>query len=592
MLEDFGRDLLVEIEGADSSQTDGAPGLTRYVFDLLTETSDHDDLTCRHAEQVDHYRDEVIWALDGYDLHEEDDDERVRVDLFIAHNVDGAARQVTHAELAPVFRRVRAFAAAARQGEIYEGQDPEIVDVARVIAQSKALQEINLIVITNGVLTGTPDRSADVIDNVAVKRRVLDLNAIRRLRQPEAIAVDFGTSAQVGIPCVQLPATNEVYRSYLAVVPGSFLAEQYTKFSQRLLEGNVRSYLRASGKVNKGILKTIREEPHMFFAYNNGITATADEIAVEQAPGGGLTLVRCTNLQIVNGGQTTVSLYQAKRRKIPLDGVHIAMKISQVVARDRAADLVQCISVFANSQNKVNFSDLGANQPFHVRLQKLAEREVPRASGDAPKGGPDDDHRKRWYYERMRGQYAQDLSRLTPAKKRDFEARFPKPHVLAKTDVARHMMIWRGVPHFVCFGNEKNYGRFLEWAQKEGWLDEKGPKPDAQWFHELVAKVLLTRSCDAAAKTLNVSGYKVNIVAYTVALLSHLHAKEVDLEEIWQRQEVPEAVMEWFKAAIPTVRDHINKPPVDGMNHGEWSKKEDCWKRLIDGPFNFPRLSA
>lgn len=386
---------------------------------------------------------------------------------------------MTYAELAPVFK-VRAFAAAARQGGA-EGQDPEVVNVARSIAKAKALQEINLVVVTNGVLTGPPDRSADAIDGISVRRRVLDLNAIRRLRQPETIAVDFGAGGQVGIPACSSPATNEVYRSYLAVVPGAFLAEQYAKFSQRLLEGNVRSYLRASGKVDKGILKTIREEPHMFFAYNNGITATADGIMVEQMPGGGLSLVRCTNLQIVNGGQTTVSLYQARRRKISLDGVHIAMKISQVVARDRASDLVQSISVYANGQNKVSFSDSGrATLPCSPSEARRARG--PEGEWRGTEGWAGADHRARWYYERMRGQYAQDLSRLAPAKKRDFEKRFPKKRVLSNGTFARHMMIWRAVPHLVSFGNEKNYGRFLEWAGKEGWLDEKGTKPDVPWF--------------------------------------------------------------------------------------------------------------
>ena len=66
----------------------------------------------------------------------------------------------------------------------------------------------------------------------------------------------------------------------------------------------MRSFLQARGKVNQGIRNTIRDEPHMFFSYNNGLSATADAIEVEQTDLG-LRLVRADNLQIVNGGQTS-----------------------------------------------------------------------------------------------------------------------------------------------------------------------------------------------------------------------------------------------------------------------------------------------
>ena len=103
------------------------------------------------------------------------------------------------------------------------------------------------------------------------------------------------------------PENVITYTSYLAVVPGKVLNELYLEYGSRLLEGNVRSFLSVRGKVNKSIQNTIKNYPEMFFAYNNGIAATASEIDTEMTPEG-LKITRIKDLQIVNGGQTTASI--------------------------------------------------------------------------------------------------------------------------------------------------------------------------------------------------------------------------------------------------------------------------------------------
>ena len=97
-------------------------------------------------------------------------------------------------------------------------------------------------------------------------------------------------------------------------MPGKTLANIYEKWGNRLLEKNVRVFLQAKGSVNKGIRNTIDDDPSMFFAYNNGITATADDIKVEDLPRG-RAITQIKNLQIVNGGQTTASIYSAYKNK-------------------------------------------------------------------------------------------------------------------------------------------------------------------------------------------------------------------------------------------------------------------------------------
>ncbi len=176
-----------------------------------------------------------------------------------------------------------------------------------------------------------------------------------------------------------------------------------------------------------------------------------------------------------------------------------------------------------------------------------------------------------WYYERMRGQYQNDLDlERTKAKRRAYMARYPKGQVITKTDVARYFMIWAQKPHLVSYGSEKNYQSFRK-QLADGFV------PDAVWFHELVAKALLTERCDEIVSKSKVPGYKANIVAYTVALLSKTRSDRVDLEAIWRNQRVDDETRR-LETTIDTVRAHITAPAREGQNVGEWCKKEECWK--------------
>ncbi len=579
--EEFALQLHADVEARRlSGRRSYEQSLIEYAIEALGEDQFDDPVAFSYLDE-DSFSGEVRLRVDGYDPHDDDDDDRALIDLFIVHAAapfkagpDGslvvAIPTFDGAQVNGLFRAARRFVEESRR-ELHREltNDPEARDLARSIKASRNLNRVNINLVTNTEVRQF-DRTPETVDGVEVVKRVLDINYLRRLFTPDDIEVDFSAAQTGGIPCVPLPDKNGVYRSFLAIVPGEFLYRLYDKYKQRLLEANVRSYLRASGKsVNQRIIDTIRKSPEMFFAYNNGITATADELLVEAAPDGGWTLVRCRNLQIVNGGQTTASLFQAIQRKIPLDRVFVPMKINEVLDHSQAASVVQQISLYANSQNKVNLSDFGANQAFHVKLQKLAQQEVPPAPAvDVTKGA-------QWFYERMRGEYKTALGlERTPARKRDYQLRYPKQQVITKTDVARYTMTWDQKPFSVCFGAEKNYLKYR--AQLPADFE-----PDAAWFHGLIAKAILTEHCDGLVVRSKIAGYKANIVAYTIALLSLERGAAIDLGAIWRAQRVDDETTAWLVETIEFVRAHITRPPREGMNVGEWTKKEECWKQLV-----------
>ena len=82
-----------------------------------------------------------------------------------------------------------------------------------------------------------------------------------------------------------------------------------------LYEKNVRKFLGNKRKVNKGIEKTIETNPERFGLYNNGITIVAEQLSLTGI--GELSLV---NPFIVNGCQTTRSIWSVLQRKLNAGG--------------------------------------------------------------------------------------------------------------------------------------------------------------------------------------------------------------------------------------------------------------------------------
>ena len=237
--------------------------------------------------------------------------------------------------------------------------------------------------------------------------------------------------------------------------------------------------------MNKGIRQTLEGDPAMFFAYNNGLTATAEAVTTESRDGQ-IVLTRLRNLQIVNGGQTTASIYAARRAKVDLSRVFVQMKLS-IVDQARAGDVVPRISEYANSQNRVNAADFFANHPFHVRIEGFSRRMF------AP--SPDGTFREtKWFYERTRGQHADARALLTPAQRKKFDLENPRAQVFSKTDLAKYHNAWGGKLDKVSLGAQKNFADFAQ-AIGAAWKKDEDAFNEG-WFREAVAKAILFRAAE------------------------------------------------------------------------------------------------
>lgn len=444
------------------------------------------------------------------------------------------------------------------------------------------IEKVKLVVATNGNFSARSDaESIDPIDGKPITLSVWDLKRLKQfMDQGQARAdlqIDFEQDFGGGIPLLKASAGVGSLESYLAVIPGKQLAGIYEKWGPRLLEANVRSFLQARGKVNQGIRNTIRDEPHMFFSYNNGLSATADGIEIKQVESG-LELVRADNLQIVNGGQTTASLHASKRLfEEQLDQIHVQMKLT-IVPRTQSEEVVPRISEYANSQNKVNAADFFANHPFHIRIEEFSRRLL------APAG--EDGYREtKWFYERARGQYADERGRRTPAERKKFDAEYPRGQFFTKTDLAKYENTFDCFPHIVSRGAQKNFAEFAKNIGKQWGKD--GSVFDELWYKRLVAKSIVFRAMERLVSGADwyEGGYRANIVTYGVAKVvydSMQKGKVVDLDLVWKSQTVPPELKSMLLAAGEVAQLVINSPPVGVRNASEWAKKEICWKWLSE----------
>lgn len=490
--------------------------------------------------------------------------------------------RLTKTEMNQIFSRVEKFLNKALDGNwrnALEETSPAF-GLADLIAQRwSGVDKVRMLLITNRELSDRVDgRDAGEIDGRTVTYSVWDIKRAHRFATTghgrEEIEIDLVSEFGEPLPLLAAHLSTTNYESYLAVMPGSMLAKIYDRWGARLLEQNVRVFLQARGNVNKGIRNTLENDPSMFFAYNNGITATAEQVETTDDHGK-LMLKKLRNLQIVNGGQTTASIHMALRNKVDLSHVFVQMKLS-IVAPDEAEAMVPRISEYANSQNRVSSADFFSNHPFHVRIEDFSRRIY------AP--SPDGTFREsKWFYERARGQFNDARSKLTASQRRKFDLEHPRSQLFSKTDLAKFLNVWEMKPDQVSLGAQKNFANFARWVD-ERWNHNELDFNEG-FYRESVAKAIVFRKTEkiVSNQPWYEGGYRANIVAYGIAKLAldvSKMKKSVDFKQIWNRQGISPAMEEAIALVARDVHDTLVDPPAGVRNVTEWAKKQACWDRI------------
>lgn len=539
-----------------------AAALTEIMLGYLEEAgvvTEHE--LCPHQDDGGHRPCRLI----GFSLPEDS----TRLELFTCPD-DLSAPTLSRRDLARLSGWAARFFEYAGKGDFKRfAQNGATLEAATHVNQELArIEEVRV-----NVLTSARASDREVADIAVLGRpistEVWDIERLYRAAGEEVsrdrIEIDFVQLLGRPLSCLEMKPRPSEYETYLAILPGPLIYQLFDQFGARLFEFNVRSFLQAKGAVNKGIQRTLKESPGRFLAYNNGLTATADEIEVSNLHGE--TVIRkVRGLQIVNGAQTTSSIYRAlKMDKVPLDDVAVSMKLT-LVSPDRLDEFVPLIARFANTQNPIQVADLSASDRFHQQFESLSASVWPPGQ------------ESRWFYERARGSYqmARNREGSTPARRRDFDRTFPKSQYFGKTDLAKYLMTWWGMPHVVSRGAQKNYAAFM-FSLRELFGEEWAP--DKEFFRNAIGQAILFKAAQAVVRKARLQSYGANVVTYMMALLSERCGTSIDLGWIWDSQEASQELQKVFANWAPLIHAEIVES-AGSRNVTEWCKKEDCWTEV------------
>lgn len=403
----------------------------------------------------------------------------------------------------------------------------------------------------------------------------------------EAIHLDcaeFGLPS--GIQCLKANIGDHGdYDAYLAIVPGRFLADVYLKHGSRLLEGNVRSFLNARGKVNKQIRETINslENRHNFFIYNNGIAVVANKIELSEEG----RIVSFDDFQIINGGQTTASLANCSiKKESDLQEIYVPMKLTVLNIKDdeeltdetatKYQMMTQQISKCANCQNPVSDADFFSNHPYHVQIDQMSQKyPAPFVDGQT--------YQTFWFYERARGSWEQAQMKMTAAQREKFRRNYPKNQLITKAKLAKCLNSVYMNPHMVCSSsNMRSFAGIVDdlWKNSKESINEF-------YFKKAVCSIILFDTidkivADATGVWYDKGGNKAQIVPYAVAKLMSMipSDKDIDWNTIWKYQKLYPSLAHQVEIIAQAANKFLLQS--GGMIAREYARKAETWKKFRD----------
>jgi hypothetical protein len=518
--------------------------------------------------------------LSGYSISEESD----QLDLFVSLYANAEEpTAIPDAETKTAVEQCLRFLTLCAEGKMAPKLDPSS-DVRSLAETLQAiyddLEQIRVYVITDRVAKSKSFKTRD-IGGKAVRLEVMDIQRLHRHwsegKPRDELVVDFKLVCGGPLPCVYVPGESD-YDYALTAIPAEALRLLYEQFGARLLEANVRSFLSVKGKgVNAGIQNTLRTAPERFMAYNNGIVIVADKMELDKAGGESSTgILWLKGLQIVNGGQTTASIYFTKKKFPETDLSRVRVPAKIIVMRDddsaKEEALVSDISRYANSQNAVRQSDLSANKPFHVEIEKLSR------SVFCPDGVG------QWFYERAAGSYNTLLTRegTTPARLKALKDAIPTSRRITKTDLAKYITAWDKKPDIVSLGSQKNFDRFMAGLTPAD--GQEAPLPTVAEYKAMIAKAKIYRDAQKLLRPM-FQAFQANVVAYTVSLLSEKLGHRIHLDRVWDRQAASPELLAQIAVWAKEVNEVLHAS-AGGKMVSEWAKRPECKDAVMGASYS------
>jgi AIPR protein. len=591
-IEKYYQSLMQDVVAMQTGNEDGdtqEQTFTRIAVDILADAGETENADVAYDEKALGTRNQH--KINAYAVPENYE----TVDLFISiFDFSETIPTIAKSEIDRATTRITNFFKKAVEKDYVNevAESSPIFEFANTLANYQELKEnlvrVNAIILTNGEYKGDFPPSV-TIGGYNIFYRIIDINYLYKISEQSRVPIELDFENFEGenfvIPCLSANTDNPDYKAYIAIIPGTCLSKLYERYGARLLEQNVRSFLQFTGKINKGIRDTIRNEPHMFLAFNNGIAATADHIELDET---GHYVKKISNLQIVNGGQTTASIYSTARKdKADISNIFVQVKFSVIDKPDQYSDIVSRISRYANTQNKVNDADFSANNPALIAFEKLSRYILSPITAQ-------NNMQTCWFFERARGQYKTLRSRegRTKSLQNAFDRKYPKNQMFTKVELAKYINayqeIWDGRrlvigPYIIVRGKENNYAQFIA-----NNLPDNIKKINNVYFEDAIAKCILFKNTDKryGKKPDSIGEMKLVVVPYTLSLINKITDNKLDLYKIWKNQQVSPQLSDFIYDLMKQV-NHFILEAYAGQHYIEKAKREECWELVKNHSWSY-----
>ncbi|MFS7251657.1 AIPR family protein [Rahnella rivi] len=234
--------------------------------------------------------------------------------------------------------------------------------------------------------------NTDIFNDVEVhpfgrKELMRSWGAISDKNEASLQLIDYiGINEMPGIP-----------QSYISVVKAKEFLEKIAmdedgNIREEVFDENVRAFLGGDNPVNKDIAKTLNgEKASQFAVLNNGVTIIAPEIAIQS----NTKVMHLTNYQIINGCQTTNTLFENIDKLT--DNVEIVVKFIESQDTDVAIEIVTA----TNNQSAVENESFYALREKARLIQKFFD--IQR----------NDDAKEKLFFERRENEYRNKVIHTT-----------------------------------------------------------------------------------------------------------------------------------------------------------------------------------
>lgn len=524
----------------------------------------------------------------GISFSGEGEEESAQVNVFVVDpRISPAVENLNVEQVKAFFRKAQNFIQSLKDGTL-ERRVPDsnpskkAAHAVYEAVKAEAVKEWRIWLVTTSVWRTVGDKAMaiprDLMPDAAME--VLDLD-FYRLDEDAGISQKF---EEPGLPCIAFEVSeSQDYSCYLTVISGVILADLYHKHGTALVEENVRAYL-GNNKVNKQVKETIKNNPERFLAYNNGLVVSAGGVSFGDEKHARIRFIE--QMQIINGGQTTVSIYQSLynttrsrkpevRRK--LKDLFIPMKVvvpSPKLEDEEKRALRDQISRAANSQSAVKTSDLAANGPFQIKFAQIVQ-------------GLQTPDRKYWFYERARGLYKADLSKKKYSEKRIWEEEHPADKVIDKTELSTAWLAWNGYPVECAKGKEIAFNFFREAFidAKTGLPKSEHDKMNEDFAKKMICQCFIMRELEksvkgsAVARELRIQNPRVPAI-YAIYIFSIKFGTYVDWDAAWNDQQTPPEMLLLLQEMTRRV-DALIREDMGSNMISMWGRKLACRDSLL-----------